>query len=338
VFQSPRAVARFRARLVASAVVPALAAVAAMVTAAPAGAQTFPDRPVRFIIPFSAGGVTDVVARPPLQKLQSLWGQPGVAENRPGAGSTIGADLVAKAKPDGYTLLLTGSTHLVGAALHAKSITFHPIDDFTPILHMAEQGSALVVHPSVPAKNVAELIALAKAQPGKLNYASSGNGSSQHLFAALFCTMSGIQMTHVPYKGSGPAIADLLSGLVPVSIPSISNIINHAQAGKLRVLATTGAKRAQAMPDVPTLAEAGVKGYDATLWFALLGPKGMPPALVKRVQDVMLEALKSPEVLQAYQTQGIEVRTMGPSELGTYMRAESVKWARVVKESGATVD
>ncbi len=317
---------------------PALAALCFAVSLwVPAHAQSYPDRVVKFIVPFSPGGVTDVVARPVAQRLAVMWGQQTIVENRPGAGSTIGAEAVARARPDGYTLLFSGNTHAVAAALY-KRIPFDAVGDFTPVALVAEQPSVLVVHPSVPAKSTAELITLAAAQPGKLNYASSGNGSSQHLFAALFLAMAGVQMTHVPYKGSGPALAELLSGQVPVSVPSISNALSHIQAGKLRALAVTSSKRAASLPDVPTLDEAGVRGYDAALWFCVLGPKGLPADVVTKLYESIAEALRSPEVQTAYATQGIDARLMPPGPFADYLRAEAVKWARIVKESGATVD
>ncbi len=301
-------------------------------------AQSYPERVVKFIVPFSAGGVSDVVSRPIAHRLGVMWGHQTIIENRPGAGGMIGSDVVAKAKPDGYTLLLSGSTHFVSATLHQKTISFHPIDDFTPIAHIAEQPGVLVVHPSVPAKSLAELIALAKAQPGKLNYASSGNGSSQHLFAAMLFTMTGIELTHVPYKGSGPALADLLSGLVPVSVPSISNAIPHIQGGKLRALGVSSAKRVPALPDVPTLDEAGAKGYDAQLWFAVLGPKGLPADIVNKVYESVAVAVRHPDVQKTYAQQGIDVRIMPPAEFTQYFKSESVKWNRVVKEAGVSID
>jgi tripartite-type tricarboxylate transporter receptor subunit TctC len=315
-------------------------AVAAMALGASAFAfaQGYPEKVVKFIVPFSAGGVSDVVSRPIAHRLGVMWGHQTIIENRPGAGGMIGSDVVAKAKPDGYTLLLSGSTHFVSAALHHKAITFHPIDDFTPIAHIAEQPGVLVVHPSVPAKSLAELIAMAKAHPGKMNYASSGNGSSQHLFAAMLFTMVGIELTHVPYKGSGPALADLLSGLVPVSVPSISNAIPHIQGGKLRALGVSSAKRVAALPDVPTLSEAGARGYDAQLWFAVLGPKGLPADIVNKVFESVTVAVKHPDVQKTYAQQGIDVRIMPPAEFTQYFRSESVKWNRVVKEAGVSID
>jgi tripartite-type tricarboxylate transporter receptor subunit TctC len=322
-----------RARRTACLAVATLGALIAHTSAA----QTYPDKVVRIIVPFSSGGVTDVVFRPSAQRLASQWGQQAIIENRPGAGSTICAEAVAKAKPDGYTLLFTGNTHIVSASLYRK-LSYDALNDFTPICLVGEQGSAVVVHPSVPAKNLAELLALAKSQPKKLNYASSGNGSSQHLFAALLWTMAGVELTHVPYKGSGPATTDLLSGLVPVSVPSISNVVNHIHAGKLRALATTGARRNPALPDVPTVEEAGIKGYEATLWFSAMGPKGLPPEIVNRVYESIVEALRSPDVLRAYASQGIEVRTMPPAEYAAFQKVEFAKWNRIVKESGATVD
>lgn len=308
-----------------------------VVGASAAHAQTYPDRVVKFIVPFSAGGVSDVATRAVAQKLGTIWPYAPIIENRPGAGGSIGADVVAKVKPDGYTLLLTGSTHLVSGALY-KKLPYDTVGDFTTIVVFAQQPSVLVVHPSVPAKSVTELVALAKAQPRKLNYASSGNGSSQHLFAALFLSMVGAQMTHVPYKGSGPALADLLSGLVPVSVPSISNAIPYIQANKLRALAVTSTKRTATLPDVPTFDEAGVKGYDAQLWFAAMGPKGMPADLVNRIYQGFAEAVRAPEVLKAFASQGIDPVDMGPAEFSKYILTEQMKWAKVVKDSGATID
>ncbi len=308
------------------------------VLACAAFAQSYPERVVKFIVPFSAGGVSDVVSRPIAHRLGVIWGHQTIVENRPGAGGMIGSDVVAKAKPDGYTLLLTGSTHFVGASLHHKTITFHPIDDFTPIAHIAEQPGVLVVHPSVAAKSLAELIALAKSVPGKLNFASSGNGSSQHLFAAMLFGMVGIELTHVPYKGSGPAMTDLLSGLVPVSVPSISNAIPHIHGGKLRALGVTSAKRVGALPDVPTLDEAGAKGYDAQLWFAAVGPKGLPADIVNKVYESVAIAVRHPDVQKVYAQQGIDVRIMPPAEFAQYFKSESVKWNRVVKDAGVSID
>ena len=249
-----------------------------------------------------------------------------------------GAEVVARAKPDGYTLLLSGSTHLVGAALHAGRLSFDPLNDFTDIGLVAEQANVLVVHPSLAANNLAELLALARSEPKKLNYASSGNGSSQHLFGALLFSMTGVALTHVPYKGSGPAMADLLSGLVPVSVPAISNAIGHIQAGKLRALGVTSLKRSPALPNVPSLDELGVKGYDATLWFALMGPKGLPREIVNKIWESLVIALGSPEVAKPYAQQGVDVRMMPPAEFSAFNRVEAAKWARIVKVSGATVD
>ncbi len=314
------------------------ATLALSVLACAAFAQSYPERVVKFIVPFSAGGVSDVVSRPIAHRLGVIWGHQTIVENRPGAGGMIGSDVVAKAKPDGYTLLLTGSTHFVGASLHQKTITFHPIDDFTPIAHIAEQPGVLVVHPSVAAKSLAELIALAKSAPGKLNFASSGNGSSQHLFAAMLFGMVSIELTHVPYKGSGPALTDLLSGLVPVSVPSISNAIPHIHGGKLRALGVTSAKRAGALPDVPTLDEAGAKGYDAQLWFAAVGPKGLPADIVNKVYESVAIAVRHPDVQKIYAQQGIDVRIMPPAEFAQYFKSESVKWNRVVKDAGVSID
>jgi tripartite-type tricarboxylate transporter receptor subunit TctC len=320
-----------------AAFVHALAALALGIASGAAGAQAYPDRVVRFVAPFSPGGVTDVVSRPLAQRLSVMWNQQVIVENRPGAGGSIGAELVAKARPDGYTLLMLTNTHLVSGSLYRK-LPYDAVADFTTICLFAEQGSALVVHPSIPATTFAELVALARAQPKKLNYASSGNGSSQHLFASLAFTQAGIELTHVPYKGSGPAMTDLLSGLVPVSMPAISNALPHIQTGKLRVLAVSSPKRSPSLPDVPTLDEVGLKGYDATGWFGIGGPKGLPPEVVTKVYESVIEAVRAPEVQRAYATQGIELRILPPAEFGQFWRTEAPKWARAVRESGATVD
>ena len=314
-----------------------LLSVAAVLAIGAAHAQTYPDRVVRILVPFSSGGVTDVVTRPLAQRLSLMWGQQVIVENRPGAGSTIGAEAAARARPDGYTLIMLTNTHLVSAALY-KKVPYDPINDFTPISLFCEQGSVLVAHPSVGAKSFAELVARAKAEPGILLYASSGNGSSQHLFAALAFAMAKVELTHVPYKGSGPALTDLLSGLVPVSTPAISNALPYVQAGRLRALAVTSTKRSPSLPDVPTFEEVGLKGYDATGWFGIGGPKGMSPEVINKIHESVIEAIRAPEVMKQYASQGIELRVLPPPQFSQFWRDEAPKWARAVKLSGATVD
>src|SRR3954467_2361579 len=252
---------------------------AALTWHAPVAAQNYPNRPVRLVVPFSAGGAADVPGRILTQKLTEALGQQVVVDNRPGAGSTIGADNVAKSPPDGYSLLTISNTHYVSAALY-KKLPYDSVSDFSPITQVTTAPNIIIVHPSLPAKTMKELIALAKARPGQINYASSGNGSTQHLTGALFCKMAGIDMTHIPYRGSGPATADLLSGQVTVGFPGIAGMLPQIKAGKLRALAVTSAKRSPELPNVPTVAEAGLKGYDVTAWFGVAGPKGMPREIV----------------------------------------------------------
>src|SRR5262245_8854166 len=236
-------------------------------------AQNYPTRAVRLIVPFSAGGAADVPGRLLTQRMSEALGQQVVVDNRPGVGSALGAELAAKAAPDGYTLFMISNTHFVTAALH-KKLPYDPINDYTPITQVTSAPHILVVHPSLPARSVKELVALAKARPGQLDYASSGNGSTQHLTGALFCKMAGIQMTHIPYRGSGPVTADLLGGQVMVGFPGIAGMLPHIKAGKLRALGITSAKRSSQLPDVPTISEVGIKGYEMVAWFGLAAPRG----------------------------------------------------------------
>jgi tripartite-type tricarboxylate transporter receptor subunit TctC len=305
---------------------------------AASAAESYPNRPVRMVIPYSPGGAADVPGRIVAQKMSELLGQQIVIDNRPGAGSLIGAETVARATPDGYTLLLTANTHYVSAALRTK-LPFHPLDDFTQITAFLSSPSVLAVNPALEAKSVKELIALCKAQPGKIDFASSGNGSTQHLLGALMMRMGGFRMTHVPYKGSGPAMADLLGGQVKVGFPGIALAMPHLKSGKLRALGVSGAKRSPELPDVPTIAEAGVPGYNATQWLGFAGPKGLPEAAVKRIFDVTKAAVEHPEVAKSLRNVGGEIMlSASPKEFLAFAKEEAVKWARVVKESGAVVN
>ena len=300
-------------------------------------AQDYPNKPVRIIVPFSPGGAVDGPMRAIAGDLSKRLKQQVIIENRPGAGATIGSEAVAKAPPDGYTLLLASQTNAISASLYPK-LNFNPIDDFVGISLLGREPGALVVHPSLPVKNVAELIALAKDKPGQINYASSGNGSGQHLFMAMFASMAGIKLTHVPYKGSGQATTDLLAGTVPLSFPGTNGMMKHIKGGKLKVLATSGVKRSPQLPEVPTLDEAGLKGYSAYVWMGLLAPKGTPAAIVDRLNREFKASLASPEVVAFMNEAGIETVGSSPAEMDAYFREERDRWARTVKETGARVD
>ena len=303
----------------------------------PVHAQNYPVRPVRMIVPFSPGGATDVPARILAQRLSEALGHQIVIDNRPGAGAVLGTNAVAKAPPDGYTLLLTATTHVISASLY-KKLPYDAIRDFAPVMLIGSGPNVLAVHPSLPAKNVRELIALAKARPGKIDYASSGNGSAQHLFGALFMSLADIRMMHIPYKGSAPATTDLIAGQVSVGFPGIALVLPHTKAGRLRALAVTSAERSKAMPDVPSITEAGVPGYAATLWLGLLAPKGTPPEIVQKLYDEIAKVLRQPEVESAYLATGTDVTISNPEQFGRFVKAEYDKWAKVIKAVDAQVN
>jgi tripartite-type tricarboxylate transporter receptor subunit TctC len=303
-----------------------------------AAAQSYPARPVRLIIPFSPGGAADVPGRILGDRLTKVLGQQVVIENRPGAGSTIGAEAAAKSAPDGYTLFMISNTHFVSAGLY-KKLNYDSLNDFTPITQITAAPNILVIHPSLPAKNVKELIALAKSRPGQINYASSGNGSTQHLTGALFCKMAGIDMTHIPYRGSGPVTADLIGGQVQVGFPGIAGMLPHIKAGKLRALGISSAKRSPELPDVPTIAEAGVKGYEMVAWFGIAAPKGLPREIQTRVHGDLLKVLKTSDMQKSMRDVGQEVAYQEkPEQFHEFMKVEAAKWAKVVHESGAKVE
>lgn len=303
----------------------------------PSGAQNYPLRPVRMIVPFSPGGAADVPGRILMSRLSESLGQQVIVDNRPGAGSTIGAEIVAKALADGYTLLMISNTHLIGAAIY-KTLKYDATGDFTPVLQFGDAPNILVVHPSLPVKSVKELIAMAKSRPGQIDYASSGNGSSQHLFTALFISMAGINMNHVPYKGSGQARADLVGGQIMVGVPGIASVVQNIKDGRLRALGVTGVKRSPELPNVPTIAEAGVKGYEATLWLGLLGPKGLPADVVARLNSEVAKLAKSGDLEQQFRKVGTDVAYRGPQEWEAFLKSERRKWAKVVMETGAQIN
>ena len=315
----------------------ATAAITLFLAASLAQAQAWPSRPVKLVVPFSPGGFTDVVARILGQKLTESLGQPVVIENKPGAGSTIGSDYVAKSKPDGYTLVMVSTTQVSSPWLY-KSMPYDVFKDFTPIMKLVEGPYVLIANPKLPVKSVADLLALAKAQPGKLDYASSGNGSAQHLVGAMFATMGGVQINHVPYKGSGQAMQDIVGGQVQLGFVGMPNALPYIPSGRLRALAVTTRKRSPDLPDVPTMDEAGIKGYDATIWLGLLGPAGLPRDIVIRLNNEITKALSSAETRKLILAAGVEVSTSSPEEFTTLLRSEYDKWGKVVKETGATIN
>jgi tripartite-type tricarboxylate transporter receptor subunit TctC len=314
-----------------------LAALALAAIASTAHAQQYPNRAIRIIVPFGPGGFTDVAARIVQKELAPAIGQPIVIENKPGAGSTIGTAEVSKAQPDGYTLVMISTAHVISPHLY-KSMPYDPIRDFTPVMKLAEGPYVLVVHPSLPARSVRELISLAKAQPDMIDYASSGNGSAQHLVGALFVTMAGAPLSHVPYKGSSQAMNDVLGGQVKVSFVGVPNALPNLASGKLKALAVSTRKRYPDLPDVPTLEESGVPGYDATIWLGLLAPPGTPRDIVQRINTEITKILSTPEAKKLMSSAGVDVATSTPEEFSLLLQSELDRWGKVVRETGATVN
>jgi len=296
-------------------------------------AQAYPDRPIKLIVPFGPGGFTDVVARILGQKLGPAMNTSFVIENKPGAGSTIGMDLVAKSAPDGYTLGMISSTHTISPWIY-KSVPYDPIKSFTPIGKLVDSAYVLVVNPKVPANNVVELVKLAKDKPDVLHYASSGNGSTQHLMGGLFVSLSGAPLQHVPYRGSNLATTDLIAGVVESSFAGVPNVLPHLPSGKLRALAVTTAKRAPQLPNVPTMQEAGIAGYDASNWLALLAPVGTPAEIVQKLNREISKLMALPDVQKALFEAGVQISLSSPQELTKLMQEESTKWGKVVKDAG----
>lgn len=293
-------------------------------------AQEYPTKPVRMVVPFGAGGSTDVIVRIVANKLPPVLGQQVVVENRTGAGGMIGTDAVAQAAPDGHTILATGSPHTIFPHLY-KAVPFEPLKAFTPIMQIASQPYGLVVHPSLGVKSVEELITLAKKEPGKHNYASSGQGGAMHLFQALFVSMAGVDIVHVPYKGSGAVRADLLGGQIKIGCIGLSSIMPQHKAGQLRILAVTSAKRSPELPDIPALSET-LPGYDATLWTGLLAPRGTPPAAIQRLHREITKQLQTEDVKAAFQRLGADLVASDPKSFGEFVEVEYAKWGKVVRD------
>lgn len=308
----------------------AASCVAALLVSAGSVLAAYPEKPIRMIIPYSPGGATDVVIRIWAERLPELIGVQVVIDNRPGAGSLIGTEIAAKSSADGYTLLGSGSPLVIVPHLY-KKVPYDPLKDFAPIMQVGSQPYALTVHPSLGVKSVRELIDLAKKQPGKINYASSGNGGAQHLFAAMFVSMAKINMVHIPYKGSGQARADLLGGQVKVGCLGVSSIIQHHKVGQLRMIGLTSAKRSPELPDIPTIGET-IPGYEATLWSGVLAPKGTPPAVVSFLNREIQKILQRPDIQTAFKRTGTEVVSTDPKAFGETLKNEFKKWGEVVRE------
>jgi len=311
--------------------------IATFALCAVAQAQDYPSRPIRVVVPFSAGGAVDGPMRIIAEAMSKSLGVGVIVDNKPGAGATIGTDVVAKSSPDGYTLLLASQTNVISATLYPK-LPYDPMEDFVPISLVGREPGVLVVNPSLPVKTFQEFVAYVKERPGKVDYGSSGNGSGQHLFMALLASSLSLKMNHVPYRGSGQATTDLISGQVQASIPGTAGMVGHIRAGKLRALAVTGARRSPQLPDVPTLAESGVPGFEAYVWMGLMAPKGTPPPIVDKLHREVLRALGNDDVKKYMENAGIEIVGSTPAEFGSYFRADKERWAKVIKETGAKVD
>jgi tripartite-type tricarboxylate transporter receptor subunit TctC len=306
--------------------------------AAGSALAAYPDRPVRLIVPFPPGGPTDIVARPLAQNLSENLGQQVIVDNRGGAGGNIGAAAVMKSAADGYTLLMgTVGTHAINASLY-KKLTFDPVKDFAPVSLVAQAAVVLVVHPSVPAKALREFIALAKSKPGQITFGSAGSGSPGHLTGELFKDMTGLDLVHVPYQGSAPAISDLLGGQIHAMFDPIQATLSHVKAGKLRLLGVSSSKRSSAFPDVPTIAEAGVPGFETTAWWAVFAPAGTPKEIITRLNTEIVKIMRSPDTKERLRQLDIEPIGSTPDQLVAFMKIETAKWSRAVKFSGAIVE
>ncbi|MBU6483988.1 MAG: tripartite tricarboxylate transporter substrate binding protein [Betaproteobacteria bacterium] len=315
----------------------AFAALCTLPAARAADTGAYPNHPIRIIVPFSPGGAVDGPTRLIAKELAKRLSQGVVVENKPGAGATIGADIVAKAPPDGYTLLLASQTNAISATLYSK-LPYDAVRDFEPISLIAREPGIVVVNPKVPARTLQAFIAYVKARPGKIDFASSGNGSGQHLFAALLASKTGMKMNHVPYRGSAQGTTDLLAGRVQMSIPGIAGMMGHIRDGKLRPLAVTGAHRSPLLPDVPTVEESGVPDYEAYVWMGLFAPKGTPKPIIDLLHEELVASLATDEVKRYFASVGTEIVGSTPAEFGAYFVAQKKLWAKVIQETGARID
>jgi len=303
-----------------------------------AAAEGFPERPPRFIVGFTPGGPSDIIARALGQKLSELWAQQVVIENRPGAGGNVAAELAARSAPDGYTWLLGNNSILATNQSLYPKLAYDPVKDFAPVALVAIQPNILVVNPAVPVSSVKELIALAKAKPGELNYASSGSGAAAHLAAELFKTMAGVEMVHVPYKGAQPALTDVIAGRAQLMFATSASVIPYVKAGRLRALAVTTSRRSASVPELPTLSEAGVAGFEAITWHGVVVPRATPATLVERLNGDMIRSLDAPDLRERLESLGAELATGTPQDFANYIAREIPKWAKVVRESGARAE
>ena len=310
---------------------------ALLLVAGLAAAQNYPAKPVRVVIPWPPGGSNDVVGRIVMQKLSESLGQQFVIDNRPGASGAIGSEPVAKAPPDGYTIMVHSTTHLGNGHLY-KKLPYDTIRDFAPVGMLAAQPGALTVHPSLPVKSVKEFIALAKAQPGQINYSSSGNGSAPHLSMALLTSMTGINLVHVPYKGGAPQVTALVAGETQASLATISTVIVHLKSGRLRALGVSSAKRSGLLPDVPTIAEDGVPGYEMNPWIAVYAPANTPKPIVDRLNSEINKALKLPDVMQSLSSQALDPWPSSPEEFAARIKVDYEKYGKLIKLTGAKID
>jgi len=315
----------------------AVLAIAVLAYPAAGQAQTYPSKPIRFLVPFAPGGGNDVVARLIGGKLSEAWNQQVVVDNRGGAGGNIAAEIVARSVPDGYTIFLFNSANAIAPSLY-KSVPFDPLKDFEPVILISTSPFALVVHPATPAQSVQDLIALAKAKPKGYVYASGGNGSSTHLAAEQFKQMAGIELVHVPYKGAGPAFVDLLAGQVTLYFSSIPPALPHVKGGRVRALAISSERRSRLWPDLPTISEAGLPGYESGASYGLVTPARTPVAVVRKLNADVSRILNEPDVRSRLASQGMDIAAGTPQDFARFMKAEIVKWAQVIKASGARVD
>ena len=309
----------------------------ALMFAASAFAQSYPSRPIKIVVPYPPGGFNDTLGRTLAAKFTEDWGQPAVVENKPGANTLIGSDFVAKSPPDGYTLLVVAFPFAVTPSL-IKSMPYDTIKDFAPVALAAQSPNLLVVNPTLPVKSVGELIALARAKPNSLSYASTGNGSSNHISMELFKSLAGVQIVHIPYKGSAPAVTDLLGGQVHLMFDNVPNVLPHVKAGKLVALGQTGTKRSALIADIPTVAEAGVPGYEVTVWFGLVAPAGTPREVVQKLNAEVLRILAMPDVRERFLAQGVEPAGGTPEQFSEHIRTQMAKWAKVVADAGVKAE